>query len=342
MSKLSPPAEIPPRKLFCGVDVSAQTLAVAVHVEGQPFQQRDFANTAAGHKALIAWLGKGGAHARVSLESTGIYSMDLALALDGAPHIELAVLNPKDVHRFASSLRRSKTDAADAQALAEYSLRMPFTPWRAPSPTQLQLRSLSRYIDSLTLDRTRIKNRLHGARGCALTPPPVLADLKRSLASVAKRILQLRRQAMLLVRADRLLGQRFDLLTGIPGVAQVSALQLLGELALLSHEMSARQWVAHSGLDPAHQVSGTSIHKASRISRAGNRNLRRVLYMPALVAIRHDPHLKAFYQNLVARHKAKMQALIAVARKLLHAIYGIFKTNTQYDGRKLFPHLQTA
>ena len=59
--------------------------------------------------------------------------------------------------------------------------------------------------------------------------------------------------------------------------------------------------------------------------------------MPALVAVRHDPHLKAFYQTLLARRKAKLQALIAVARKLLHAIYGSFRNQTPYDGRKLLP-----
>jgi transposase len=63
--------------------------------------------------------------------------------------------------------------------------------------------------------------------------------------------------------------KRFDLLILIPGIAAISALQLLGELAPLSPEMSVRQWVAHSGLDPSHQVSGTSVHKPSRISRAG-------------------------------------------------------------------------
>jgi hypothetical protein len=61
--------------------------------------------------------------------------------------------------------------------------------------------------------------------------------------------------------------------------------------------------------------------------------------MPALVAVRFDPHLKAFYQALQTRHKSKLQALMAVARKLLHAIFGIFKTNTPYNGAKFFPHL---
>ena len=64
--------------------------------------------------------------------------------------------------------------------------------------------------------------------------------------------------------------------------------------------------------------------------------------MPALVGIRFDSHMKAFYNLLQQRQKSKMQALMAVARKLLHAIYGIFKTNTPYDGSKLFPQLKAA
>lgn len=339
MSQLSNPAQT---MAFCGIDVSAATLAVAVVEQDQPVQQHEFANTAVGHRALIAWPGKRSPVARVSLESTGIYSVDLALALDAAPGIELAVLNPKAVHRFAQTLRRSKTDPADAVALAEYSRRMPFTPWRAPSRSQLQLRALSRHIDTLTAEHTRTSNRLHAAQASSSTPSSILQDMKRSLVSLHKRILRLRRAAIALVRADPTLHQHFQLLTTIPGVAEISALQLLAETALLSPEMSVRQWVAHSGLDPAHQLSGTSVNKPSRISRAGNRHLRRVIYMPALVAIQHDPHIRAFYRQLLARHKAKMQALIAVARKLLHAIYGLFKTNTPYNGSKLFPNLSPS
>src|SRR5207244_2960031 len=152
-------------------------------------------------------------------------------------------------------------------------------------------------------------------------------------------IVRLRREALALVQADDAMRRRFELLISMPGIAAISALQLLGELAPLSEQMSVRQWVAHSGLDPAHEVSGSSVHRPARISRAGNRHLRRALYMPALVAVRRDPHLKAFYELLQSRHKAKLQALIAVARKLLHAIYGIFRSHTPYDGRKLFPAL---
>lgn len=339
---MSKPSQPTPTMLFCGIDVSAATLEVAVQQQGQPFQQRSFDNSDSGHRALLAWLHKHAATVRVSLEATGIYSLDLAMALDQAPGIEVAVLNPKTANRFAQTLCRSKTDRADAVALAEYSRRMPFTPWRAPSRSQLELRTLSRHIDSLTAEHTRGNNRLHAAQGSAVTPRPVVHDLKRSLASLHKRIAKLRRAAMTLVQSDDAMRQRFELLTSVPGIGEISAIQMLGELALLSPDMSVRQWVAHSGLDPAHRVSGTSVHQPSRISRAGSRHLRRVLYMPALVAIQHNPHLRAFYTTLIARHKAKMQALIAVARKLLHAIYGILKTQTPYNGAKLFPHLIPA
>lgn len=328
--------------VFCGIDVSAATLAVAVYQEDQRFEGRTFDNTARGHMALIAWLRKGKMWARVSLEATGIYSLDLALALDRAEGIEVAVLNPKLIHRFAQTLRRSKTDSADAQVLAEYSRRMPFAAWVAPELNGLRLRTISRHIQGLVVEHTRQNNRLHAAEKSVSTPHCVVQDLKRSMASLKLRIAGLRREALGLVRSDEAMRKRFELLIRTPGIAAISAMQLLGELAPLSPEMSVRQWVAHSGLDPSHQVSGTSVHKPSRISRAGNRHLRHALYMPALVAVRRDPHLKAFYETLLHRHKAKLQALMAVARKLLHAIYGILRTQTPYDGSKLFPHLRTA
>jgi transposase len=226
--------------------------------------------------------------------------------------------------------------------LAEFSLRMPFSAWQKPSQSALALRAVSRHVEALVVQQRREANRLHAAERSIATPRCVIADLKRSLAGVSRRIVKLRREAMTLIAADVQLNERFKLLTGVPGIAAVSALQILGELVLLAPDMKVRQWVARSGLDPVHQASGTSVHKPSRISRAGSRHLRRALYMPALAAVRWDPHLKAFYEALLARHKRKLQALVAVARKLLHAIYGIFRTRTPYDGSKLFPHLKTA
>lgn len=339
---MSKPTNPQQTTVFCGIDVSAATLDVAVIEPDQPLQQRQFPNRASGHKAIIGWLGKCQAKVRVSLEATGIYSLDLALALDAAPHIELAVLNPKMVNRFAQTLRRSKTDAADAMVLAEYSQRMPFLAWTPPSLSGLRLRAVGRHIAALVAQHARDRNRLHAAESSHAVPGCVVQDLKRSLVSLQGRIVKMRREAMALVRSDAEVEQRFRLLTGVPGIAETSALAILGELALLPPHLTARQWVAHSGLDPVHQESGTSVHKRSRISRAGNRYLRRALYMPALSAVRWDPYMKGFYEALQQRHKTKLQAIVAVARKMLHAIYGIFRSNTPYDGSRLFPQFETA
>ncbi len=106
--------------------------------------------------------------------------------------------------------------------------------------------------------------------------------------------------------------------------------------------MDVRQWVAYAGLDPRHHTSGSSVEKKPRISKAGNQHLRRALYMPALVAIVHEPHLCAFYQHLLARGKCKMQALVAVMRKLLHAIFGMFKHHQAFDGSKVYTPAPTT
>jgi transposase len=179
----------------------------------------------------------------------------------------------------------------------------------------------------------------HAAYGSASTPACVVQDLKRSVSSLELRIHRLRREAITLVRQDDLLRKRYELLVSIPGIAQVSAMQLLAELSTLPRDLTVREWAAHSGLDPAHEISGSSVRKASRISRAGNRHLRRALYMPALVASRCDPHARALFESLLARNKARLQALIAVARKLLHAVYGIFRSGVKYEGTKLFPQI---
>jgi len=325
---------------FCGIDVSAATVSAAVIKPDQHLAEREFSNTASGHRSLLTWLGQCGVVVRISLEATGVYSLDLTLALDAAAHCEVAVLNPKLVNRFAQTLVRNKTDSADAVVLAEYSRRMPFTAWSRPSVEQLQLRALGRYIESLAADLTGVKNRLHAAERSTGMPRAVLHDLKQAQAALVRRLARMRQQARKLVEADKLLARRFDLLRNMPGIAETSALSILCELVMLPPEMTVRQWVAMSGLDPSHRESGTSVHKPARISRAGNRHLRRALYMPALSAARHDPHLRAFYRALRERHKTALQALVAVARKMLHAIYGIFKSEKPYDGQRLFPQLQ--
>ena len=320
----------------CGIEVSARTLVVERRRPGQPDAVREFANTAAGHQALLRWLESAGRAVRVCLEATGLYGLDLALTLEAAG-VALMVANPRAVRHFAQALmRRSKTDRLDAAVLTEYAARLPFQPWRPPSASALKLLAVARRLEALTDMMAAEKNRLHAASLSEALPAIIRRDIQRSIQTQQRAVQRLTRAAQEFIAADPLLAERYQLLLSIPGLGPTSALHVLAELMLLGPDLDVRQWVAYAGLDPRQYTSGSSVHKPARISKAGNKHLRRALYMPALVAVRHDPHLRAFYEHLVERGKTKLQALVAVMRKLLHAIYGIFKHHQPYDGAQLF------
>jgi len=323
------------KQVSVGVDVSQETLDVAVITEREEQRTGRFPNTSAGHRQLIKWLTKGGRCARVVLESTGVYSLDLALALHATRRIEVMVVNPRAARKFAEAcLQRSSTDSTMAVALREYAVRMRFIPWMPPSAAVREVRAIARRIAALTVEKTRELNRQHAAGASAATPAVVCNDVAVNVRHLERRIAELERHAVVRINADVELQRVYRHLLSVCGIAETTAIQLLGELLVLPSDMSARQWVAHSGLDVRHVDSGTSVHKLPRISKQGNAHLRRVLYMPALVATQHEPHVRAFYEQLLAAGKKPLQALVAVMRKLLHAIWGMLKTDTDFDGSK--------
>jgi len=324
--------------VFVGIDVSARTLVVALERDHQPGRQRrEFLNTAVGHEGLIQWLSKSATAVQVCIEATGLYSLDLALALHRAEGIEVMVANPRAIADFAKALlQRSKTDQLDAEVMLEFARRMPFVAWQPPSSPQLELRALMRRITGLKLVSQQEKNRLHSVSQSAEITPLVRNDIQSHLVQLERHIEKLEHQAETIVQADRELARQFCHLVSVRGIARVSALHLLAELVVLAPDMTARPWVAHAGLDPRHHESGTSVHKPTRISRAGNRYLRSALFMPALVATQHDPNIRAFYQKLVDHGKTKMQAIVAVMRKLLHALHGMLRTDSDFVGEKFF------
>lgn len=326
----------------CGIEVSQHTLVVAVRVGDHDSPLREFPNTAEGHQAVLRLVARSGRPVRVVLESTGLYGLDLALALHQAG-VAVMVANPRAARHFAQALlQRSKNDRLDAGVLREYAARMPFQPWRPPSAAALKLVAVARRLEALTEMMTQEKNRLHAASLSEALPALVRRDLQRSIGTQQRAIERLTAAALVFVLSDPLLARRYELLLSIPGFGATSALHTLAELTLLPAGMNVRQWVASAGLDPREYTSGTSVHKKVRISKAGNKHLRRALYMPALVAVRHQANLRAFYEHLLARGKTKLQALVAAMRKLLHAIYGMFKHDQLFDGGKVYDLANTT
>ncbi len=325
----------------CGIEVSQQTLVVARRAGDHDEPQREFPNAPQGHQAVLRFLARSGRPVRVALESTGLYGLDLALALHQAG-VAVMVANPRAVRHFAQAMmQRSKNDRLDAAVLREFAARMPFVAWRPPSAAALKLVAVARRLEALTDMLAAEKNRLHAASLSEALPAIIRRDVERSIQTQARAIERLTRAAEEFLLHDPELARRFELLLSIPGVGATSAVHLLAELTLLPAGMDVRQWVAYAGLDPREYTSGTSVHKKVRISKAGNKHLRRALYMPALVAVPHQPHLCAYYEHLQARGKTKLQALVATMRKLLHAIFGMFKHDQLFDGAKVYAGLDT-
>ena len=132
--------------------------------------------------------------------------------------------------------------------------------------------------------------------------------------------------------------QQCDLLVSIPGIGQWTAARLLAELPQWKSLAGPRQAAAHAGLTPRHHQSGTSVRGASHLAKTGSSRLRRALYMPALVAIRSNPLLKAFAERLRLAGKAPKQIICAVMRKLLHIAYGVLKHAQPFDPNYLTTH----
>lgn len=319
---------------YIGVDVSAAQLEIAAEEARDTWELR-VPNTPEGHQKLIQRIRRRGQPARVCLESTGVYGLSVALALHRAKGVEVMVLNPRAARNFAEALmQRSKTDPLDAAVLREYCRRMDFHPWCPPPKERLQLRSLARRMRALTEMMTEEKNRLHAAEKAGELAW-IRHDIEVSIRHFERRLQQLHKQTAALINRHPQLQVPITRLISVKGIGLLSAVNIFAELGVLPPELTPRQWVAHAGLDPRHFESGTFTGK-TRISKAGNKYLRAALYMPALVAIQYEPHVRGFYDRLVGRGKAKMQAIVAVMRKLLHAIHGMLRHNTDFDGKKFY------
>jgi len=319
-----------------GIDVCNETFDIQRRC-GEVLSQREFTNSNAGHRQAIAWMKHGAKGARICLEATGIYHLQLALALDRATGIEVMVVNPRASRRFAEAqMVRAKTDRVDAAILLQYVERMPFTAWTAPSEQQLELQSLAHRLAQLKKEQIRERSRLHAAQRAGAHTRLAQRDIREHLRYLQRHAERIQAAAIALMKQHERLAEDLYLLDSVPGIAELSAMKLIAELSVLAEGLSPAQWVAQAGLDPRPQESGTSIRSPRRISKQGNAKLRAALFMPALAAIRKDPNVNAFYNALLARGKLKMQAITAVMRKLLHAIWGILEHRKEWDGSKFF------
>ena len=288
-----------------GIDISKLTLDAYLHPQAVA---RQFPNTAAGIKALLAWLSQMPLR-RVVFEPTGAYHRSLERQLGNAG-LPLVKVNPLQARRFAEAIgQRAKTDAVDAAMLARFGALDALQARPIVSQTLSDMKELLVARRGLVKDRVAATNRNHVHRAPLLKR---LADQR--LRQVERQIAAIDAELRALCRADAELKARLDILVSIPAIGEATALNMLIEMPELG-TIDNKCVASLAGLAPIARDSGQ--HSGKRFIRAGRAHLRQALYMPALVAIRFNADMKAKYQALTAAGKPPKVAITAIMRKLV-------------------------
>ena len=156
-------------------------------------------------------------------------------------------------------------------------------------------------------------------------------SLKTHIAFLEQQIKELERKIQAHIEANPTLREQRELLVSIVGIGELTAATILAEIGDISAFESASQLAAYLGLTPQNKSSGKSVRGRPRMSKKGNRRLRKALYFPAIVGMRYNPILRSFAERLLARGKAKMVVIGAVMRKLAHLIYGVLSNKKPFD-----------
>ncbi len=302
---------------FVGIDVSKHQLDVAVRPRGETWTA---AHDEAGLSALVARL-RALAPTLIVLEATGGWEVALAGALVAAT-LPVAVVNPRQVRDFARSTGTlAKTDRLDAQMLAQFAEAVRPEPRPLPDAQAQELTALLQRRRQLVEMLTAEKNRL------PLASRRIRPQLQTHIEWLHKQIAQFDEDLRQLIRSSPLWREKDDLLRSAPGVGPVLATTLLAALPELG-QLTRQQIAALVGVAPLNRDSGTL--RGRRTVWGGRAQVRAVLYMSTVVAVRHNPVLIAFYQRLRAAGKAPKLALTACMRKLLTILNAMLKHHRRW------------
>ena len=319
---------------YIGIDISKRFIDVCLLVDGIKGKRKTkvLPNGTNPTESLVQWLALQKCEpvqAHIIIESTGIYHEHLAYGLHQAG-ILVSVINPHRVREFAKGMGiLTKTDKVDAYVLACYGCLKQPENWLPPSQEIRKLKVLLQHRDSLLNDKQRIENRLSTLKSTT-APEEVLTSLESIERNLKNELARIER--LIAEHIDKHPGLKNDLklLQSIDGVGEQIGWNMLA-IIRGNNFRSAEQVAAYLGVIPVEHRSGTSVCGRARLSKIGPPGIRAKLYMGAIAAISWNSHVKALYERLRLKGKAKMVAIGAAMRKLVHLCYGVLHTQRPYD-----------
>ena len=291
-------------KTTIGVDISKAALDVFRTSDGATAR---FSNDEDGFAAFAKWLQDHDV-ARVIYEPTGPWHRDFEVTFEN--RLPLVKVNPLQLRRFAQATgTRAKTDAVDARMLAAMGEALDLAPTPPISKVRRELKELQSARTALIKDRTRLRNRRH-----ALNVPLLKRQNEERLKQIERDIAQIDEAINECLQSSPELARAIDIISSIPALSKVSGAALISAMPELG-TLSPKQAAALAGLAPVTRQSGQ--WKGRAFTHGGRKQARDALYMPAIVAIRHNADLKAKYQSLIDAGKPAKVAIVAIMRKLL-------------------------
>lgn len=303
---------------FVGIDVAKHTLEVGLLPAKETFQ---VAHDEAGIDAIVARL-RALAPKLIVMEATGGLETALAASLIGAS-LRVAVVNPRQARDFAKACGwLAKTDRIDALALARFAEAIKPEPRAGKDPaTQL--------LDQLVTRRRQLVNmRVQEQLRLASASPVQAKSINKHLSWLDQQIARIERDTAQQIRNSPGWRAKDDLLQSIPGVGDVTSHTMLAKLPELG-SLNRHKIAALTGIAPLNNDSGT--FKGKRSIWGGRADVRTILYMATLSAMRFNPVLKRFHDRLIAAGKLQKVAIVACMRKLVTIMNAIIKTNTPWE-----------
>ena len=316
-------------KFYCGIDVSKKKLDVMLLVQ-EKFHYKVVENSNDGVIFLQEWIKsklEKDAFVHFCMEATNVYHELLAFTLLENKNFKVSVVNPRIVKAYAKSLVKTKNDKTDAKILAEFCKERNPRPFSPQSKERRELRDLSRLMDNLVELRIMQKVRLQ-----TFNTEAAARVVETTLKSIDNTIAETEEEIKCYYDNYPELNKEYELLKSIPSFGNRVSNVLISEIYKDEYGMyNSKRLTAFFGLEVREMESGTSVWSKPRITKFGNPRVRNMLYMAALVAIRHNAKMSDFYLHLVNKGKPKKLVLIAVARKLLVIACAILNSQKPYE-----------
>lgn len=288
---------------------------------------RKFANTLTGFIQLQKWMESKrvkDVELRILMEATGIYYEQFAWFLYEKGYGVSVVLPTKAKRYLQATGIKSKNDKIDAKGLARMGLEQRLPTWQPLSKNIYRLRLLTRQLEDFNNQRTVFLNQMHALSHSAYSVKEVERSLKKMIKELEKGIEKL-------VAEDEALSSKVEKILSIKGVGLKTIAVLLAETNAFATFENQGQLVSYYGYDIIENQSGQKTGK-SRMSKKGNAHIRRAMHMPAFGVVRNNvTPFVSLYERLTGRGKTKMQAYVAVQRKLLILIWTLWRKEEAYD-----------